>query len=551
MKRSFLHRVFHTPVMHSLDDFDFFGPDPDAAEPARAARPVRHSAFRAAPAPHAAAQAGAVLAPGVISVGDAVAKLRGVVSGMLAGVWISGEVGNLSRPASGHVYFTLKDREAQIRCAYFAGAARRHPAAFRQGDRIEVSGRADIYGARGELQLVAADWRPAGRGELYEAYLRLKARLEAEGLFAAERKRPLRAFVRTAALVTSEKGAAIADAVRTVRRRTPWVRLLLFPALVQGDGAPASLIAALRRADAAGADAVLLVRGGGSFEDLYCFNDEGLVRTVAAMRTPVVAGIGHEIDETLAGLAADVTASTPTAAAEQLGPDRAFWERRLAAAFSQIARGSDRRLSDAAQGLDILAERLLTFRSAAALRSERLAGLGERLGAAALAALQEAEARCGRAGAVISSPARVLEAPAVRLAAAGRALSAFGQGFDDVPKRSLARASALLAAQERRALGDAEKSLALAEAHLPAPGLWLGAAERRLAAMAQTMAALDPDRPLRAGYVRVERDGAVLTRAAEARPGDALSLFFADGRIEATAGAVKQFAIKKSKSNSN
>jgi exodeoxyribonuclease VII large subunit len=538
--------------MHSYDDFDIFGPDPDEAEPAWPSRPARRSPLRGAPAPHAPAAPGQQLAPGVISVGDAVTKLRGVVSGMLAGVWIAGEIGNLSRPASGHVYFTLKDSEAQIRCAYFAGSARRHPATFRQGDRIEVCGKADIYGARGELQLVVSDWRPAGRGELYEAYLRLKARLGAEGLFAQERKRPLRAFVRTAALVTSEKGAAIHDVIRTVARRTPWVRLLLFPALVQGETAPASLIEALRRADAAGADAVLLVRGGGSFEDLYCFNDEGLVRTVTAMRTPVVAGIGHEVDETLASLAADVIASTPTAAAEQLGPEKTFWERRLSAAFAQIAQGSERRLSDAAQGLDFLAERLLTFRSTAALKSERLAGIAEKIRSAALAVLQGAEARCERAGAVISSPARVLEAPAVRLQAAGRSLAAFGAAFDAEPKRALTRAAGLIAAQERRTLGDAEKSLALAAAHLPAPEVWLGAAERRLTAMSQTMAALDPARPLRAGYVRVEKkEGAVLTRAAEAKPGDALSLFFADGRVEATAKTVTQFAINKNKSDSD
>ena len=168
----------------------------------------------------------------VLGVGAAVARIRSALGGMLGGVWVSGEVSNLSMPASGHVYLTLKDRDASIRCAYFAGSARRHPATFRTGDRIEVTGAVDVYAKSGDLQIKVTDWRHAGAGALYEAYLRLKARLSAEGLFSEGLKKPLPFFVRRVVVVTSAQAAALQDVRRTIDRRTPWVRLMLSPAYV-------------------------------------------------------------------------------------------------------------------------------------------------------------------------------------------------------------------------------------------------------------------------------------------------------------------------------
>ncbi len=290
--------------------------------------------------------------------GAAVARIRSALGGMLGGVWVSGEVSNLSMPASGHVYLTLKDRDASIRCAYFAGSARRHPATFRTGDRIEVTGAVDVYAKSGDLQIKVTDWRHAGAGALYEAYLRLKARLSAEGLFFEGLKKPLPFFVRRVVVVTSAQAAALQDVRRTIDRRTPWVRLMLSPAYVQGESAPLSLMAALDRADAAGADVILLVRGGGSFEDLSAFNDERLVRKLRSLKTPVIAGVGHESDETLAALAADVCASTPTAAAEHIGPDIHYWRSLLDDFEERMTLAVDRKTDDAGQTLDRLEARM-------------------------------------------------------------------------------------------------------------------------------------------------------------------------------------------------
>ena len=294
----------------------------------------------------------------VLGVGAAVARIRSALGGMLGGVWVSGEVSNLSMPASGHVYLTLKDRDASIRCAYFAGSARRHPATFRTGDRIEVTGAVDVYAKSGDLQIKVTDWRHAGAGALYEAYLRLKARLSAEGLFFEGLKKPLPFFVRRVVVVTSAQAAALQDVRRTIDRRTPWVRLMLSPAYVQGESAPLSLMAAIDRADAAGADVILLVRGGGSFEDLSAFNDERLVRKLRSLKTPVIAGVGHESDETLAALAADVCASTPTAAAEHIGPDIHYWRSLLDDFEERMTLAVDRKTDDAGQTLDRLEARM-------------------------------------------------------------------------------------------------------------------------------------------------------------------------------------------------
>lgn len=246
------------------------------------------------------------------------------LSARFASVSVRGEISGFTRAASGHCYFTLKDAsgaQAGLRCAMFRRAATLLGFSPRDGQQVELRGRLAVYEARGELQMVVEAMQPLGTGSLYEEFLRLKARLEAQGLFAAERKRAMPAFPRVVAVVTSLAGAALHDVLTTLARRAPQLQVHVYPSLVQGPEAPPALVAALQAAGRdAQAKAVLLCRGGGSLEDLWSFNDERVVRAVAACPLPVLCGVGHETDVTLCDLAADLRAPTPTAAAELVCP---------------------------------------------------------------------------------------------------------------------------------------------------------------------------------------------------------------------------------------
>jgi exodeoxyribonuclease VII large subunit len=239
----------------------------------------------------------------------------------LQNIWVSGEISGISRPASGHVYFTLKDASASIRAVMWREAAA-HVRLPLEGEAVEVHGRISLYEAGGQYQLYADAIQPAGQGLLFAEFQRLKAALEQEGLFDQDRKVALPAWPHKIAVVTSATGAAWQDVQQVLNRRFPLANLLLAPTPVQGTDAPAKIVAALRAADNAHADVILLVRGGGSLEDLWSFNDEGVVRAVAATRTPIVTGVGHETDFTLVDFAADLRAPTPSAAAEMISPDR-------------------------------------------------------------------------------------------------------------------------------------------------------------------------------------------------------------------------------------
>lgn len=273
-------------------------------------------------------------------------------------VAVRGEISGFSRASSGHCYFQIKDGQGQIRCAMFRRAAALVDFSPRDGDLVELRGRLSVYEARGDLQLVVESLQRAGAGALMEQFLRLKAQLQAEGLFDAARKRALPALPRGIGLVTSPGAAALHDVVTALRRRLPHVPVLLAPALVQGAEAPADLQRALTRlfdhahggAEPA-VDLILLVRGGGAVEDLWAFNDEGLARCIARSPVPVVSGVGHETDFTIADFVADLRAPTPTAAAELAAQPREVW---LA-----VLDGLAERLHDAAvRGLDARAQRL-------------------------------------------------------------------------------------------------------------------------------------------------------------------------------------------------
>jgi exodeoxyribonuclease VII large subunit len=235
---------------------------------------------------------------------------------VLQDVWVQGEISNLSRPASGHVYFTLKDASAALKCVMWKTSAARLRMGLQDGMEVEVHGRIGVYEVSGQYQLYADQIRPVGEGALYQEFMRLKAMLEAEGLFAPERKRLIPIFPHKIGIVTSATGAALRDMLNTLRRRLPLAEVILAPSPVQGVEAPPALVQALQALVLQSPDVILLARGGGSIEDLWAFNDERVVRAVAMSTVPIICGVGHETDFTLCDFAADLRAPTPTAAAE-------------------------------------------------------------------------------------------------------------------------------------------------------------------------------------------------------------------------------------------
>ncbi|WP_274584977.1 exodeoxyribonuclease VII large subunit [Neisseria leonii] len=298
-------------------------------------------------------------APAALSVSELNALTRGLLEDHLAGLWVAGEVSNLTKAASGHYYFALKDSRAQVRCAMFKGAAARLAAPLKEGDQIEVSGRITLYEARGEFQISVAEVRLKGLGQLYEAYGRLKSRLQAEGLFAPEKKRPLPFPPRAVGIVTSPAAAALRDVVSTLRRRAPDIPVIVYPTPVQGTGSAMQIAQAVQTAARrAEADVLIVCRGGGSMEDLWSFNEEAVARALAECPIPTVSGVGHETDFTLADFAADVRAPTPTAAAELVSPNRQERIRQLAQHTGRLKTALQRRYSDAAQKTDWLARQI-------------------------------------------------------------------------------------------------------------------------------------------------------------------------------------------------
>ncbi len=299
------------------------------------------------------------LLPAALSVSQLNALARQLLEQNLFGLWVAGEVSNLSRAASGHYYFSLKDDRAQVRCALFKGQAARLAAPLQEGDQIEVTGRIGIYETRGEFQITVSDVRHTGLGQLYEAYERLKTRLQAEGLFDAARKRPLPSQPQRIGIVTSLAAAALRDVLSTLRRRHSGLSVVVYPTPVQGAGSEQQIAQAIRTAGArAETDVLIVCRGGGSIEDLWAFNEEVVVRAIAASPIPVVSGVGHETDVTLTDFAADVRAPTPTGAAELVSPDRAQLRARVLQGQQVLQRLLQQRYGDASQKLDWLARRL-------------------------------------------------------------------------------------------------------------------------------------------------------------------------------------------------
>ena len=405
--------------------------------------------------------------------------------------WISGEISNFTRASSGHWYFTLKDDAAQVRAVMFRGRAQYAGFVPREGDKVEVRALVTLYGPRGDYQINVEAIRRAGVGSLFEAFQRLKERLAAAGLFDSERKRALPLFPRTIGIVTSPQAAALRDVLIALRRRAPHVNVVLYPTLVQGQQAGAQIAAAIdtasRRAEC---DVLLVVRGGGSMEDLWCFNEEVVAYAVANCNVPVVSGVGHETDFTICDFAADVRAATPTAAAELAATPRADWLGSLRADATDLRRAMRRALSDATQTLDNLQRRLLSPTARIAQQRLQLQSLSTAMMHATRNPLQQARF--------------TLDRLAGRLAARK-------------PDASKARA-AMEALQHRAGASMRAQLLQRRDA---------------LNALSAQLELLNPQRTLERGYAIVtDAAGAVLRDPAHIKPGQSLGVRLAEGSAD-------------------
>jgi exodeoxyribonuclease VII large subunit len=429
----------------------------------------------------------------VLTVSELNRMARRALESQLPLLWVEGEVSNFTRAASGHWYFSLKDAQAQVRCVMFRGRNQFADFTPVNGDHVEIRALPSLYEARGEFQLGAEAIRRAGAGRLYEAFLKLKAKLEAEGLFDPARKRALPRFPRAIGVVTSPQAAALRDVLTALARRMPAIRIILYPTPVQGAGAGAQIAAAVRTAGARAECEVLLVcRGGGSLEDLWAFNDEAVARAIAASPMPVVSGVGHETDFTLADFAADLRAPTPTAAAELASPLRSELRAQLDGLGRQLHRQLARRQHDAAQRLDFLARRLLHPAEQVRRQRAQLDQLSLRLRQTLRFSALHARNR--------------LESLERRLVSPAQALRRKQQGLAEFDARL----------QRARSGEIARRMLTL----------------DRLAA---SLAHLDPDRVLARGYSLVQRaDGSVVQDAATLATGENVTLRLRRGRARAT-----------------
>jgi exodeoxyribonuclease VII large subunit len=425
-----------------------------------------------------------VAAPRVWEVGALCRAIADALEARFNPVAVRGEITGFSRASSGHCYFSIKDPQGQLRCAMFRRAASLLDFSPRDGELVEVRGKLGVYEARGDLQFIVESMQRAGQGALFEQFLRLKAQLESEGLFDSARKRPLPVQPRGIGLVTSLGAAALHDVVTALRRRAPHIPVVLAPAQVQGGAAPQSIVAALNRlyrvaeqgpsAGQPAIDTILLVRGGGSIEDLWAFNDEHLARTIVQSPVPLVSGVGHETDFTIADFCADLRAPTPTAAAELVAQPREVWLGALELIENRIGDGIQRLLDARHQRLDQAAARLGRPSGLVAREQLQLARTAQRMRHAVLLRLQRME------------------------------------------QTQQAAAAALPVQVQRRIDGLRE----------------------RVDRAALRLELLDPRLVLQRGYALLaDADGHAVTSVRQARPGDALRATLADGAVDLTVAA--------------
>jgi exodeoxyribonuclease VII large subunit len=367
-------------------------------------------------------------------------SVRDLLESRIPLLWVSGELSNFTAARSGHWYFSLKDDAAQVRCVMFRSRGQHVDWTPREGDHVEARVLVTLYEPRGDFQLMVEFMRRAGQGALYEAFLRLKARLEREGLFDEALKRPLPPFPRAIGVITSTRAAALHDVLTTLARRNPSIPVVLYPAGVQGDAAPGEIVEALARAGARNeCDVLLLVRGGGSIEDLWAFNDERVARAIRACPIPVVCGVGHETDVTIADFAADRRAPTPTAAAVAASPSREELLAQIGSLATRLTRCLQRHLDTRVQLFDHLARRLVHPGRRLEERAAHVAHLGGRLARAHAASLERCAHRLARAESRLAAARPRIDALAARLSRAGDRLQAAAARAIDHREARLAR----------------------------------------------------------------------------------------------------------------
>ena len=424
----------------------------------------------------------------IVSVGELNRAAKQLIEGGLPLLWVRGEISNFVNAASGHWYFSLKDEQAQVRCVMFRHKSQYLDFKPANGMQIEVQALATLYEARGDFQLTLEKMRPAGLGALFEAFERLKSKLDQEGLFDAARKRALPQFPRQIGIVTSPQAAALRDVLRTLANRMPNVPVVLYPVPVQGADAGqkiAQMIAtANRRAEC---DVLILCRGGGSIEDLWAFNEEAVARAIAASAIPVVSGVGHETDFTIADFVADLRAATPTAAAQAVVPERQALRQHLAQQRRHLARAAVRHFEQRMQQLDYLQRRLVHPAQRLRQQTEQLQGMHRRLRLAQGSALQQAQWRWQTASQRVCRLRPDVAQRCERLAVSARRLNS-------------------------------------------AMTVYLARQDARLLALHQHVQYLDPQQVLARGY-SVVRDatGQVVSSSAAIAVGDNLQLIFAQG----------------------
>ncbi|MCM0611763.1 exodeoxyribonuclease VII large subunit [Marinobacter sediminum] len=321
--------------------------------------------------------------PRALSVSELNHQARHLLESSFMQVWVEGELSGFSRPSSGHWYFSLKDRKCQIRCAMFKGFNQRLRTIPKEGDQIRIRGKVTLYENRGDFQIIVEHIEPAGLGQLQQAFEELKRKLQTEGLFDTSRKKPIPAVPAHIGVVTSPTGAAIHDILTVLARRCPAIPVTVYPTAVQGKAATADIVQAIERAQAHGAADVLIVgRGGGSLEDLWCFNEEAVARAIANCRIPTVSAVGHEVDVTIADFVADLRAPTPSAAAEKISPDQQNWLRQIAERELRLTNAARRALTRFGTQLEHFSARLRDPRRELQEKAQRMDELDLRLGKA-------------------------------------------------------------------------------------------------------------------------------------------------------------------------
>jgi exodeoxyribonuclease VII large subunit len=456
-------------------------------------------------------------------------------------IWLEAEVSNFSRPSSGHWYFTLKDANAQVRCAMFKQRNMLCAFTARDGQKVLVRTRIGLYEPRGEYQLIVEHMEDAGLGALKRKFEELSAKLAAEGLFAAERKRTLPALPRRIGVVTSPSGAAVRDILHVLARRFPAAAVIIYPASVQGAQAPAELISALHLAGKrAECDVLILARGGGSLEDLWAFNDERLARAIAACSIPIVSGVGHEIDFTIADFAADVRAPTPSAAAELVVPDAGEWLAAFAGVGSRLARCMHRHLLDRRERLNWLEGRAALVSPAARFgqQTQRLDELDQRLIRAVRRRVETKRERLrwleGRAARV--SPRARLQQHLARIEElASRLRLAWRHAHAARVSRLRERQSGLWQVSPTARVRDASGRYAALNARLQSVSLEaVRRARERLLPLVRTLNAVSPLATLERGYSIVKNEqGAIVRKPDDAPPGSVIEARLAHGSLRA------------------